>query len=260
SLKDFYNLDPTSGQIFSIDKPLSTDGEDSLTFDEWFQAWSRLLGLIKEFLEEEYDLWKIHYKRILYKENRAEQWTLFLAYNIEIRLRATQKEIDPSIFHIAIWNDLELHLTSGRLAAAVEQKLIEKFSSGSSGSSTRNTTSCSNSNFQPYNRNDGSKSSGSSFRNKTSSHPSSRCFNCGDRSGNHTSRECTSKTLINRSECHIQHKNPGDSAQYDKAGNRYCYRWNGHSGCVKGDSCSSGVHWCTLCGGKTHGAQFCNTV
>ncbi|KAG6904548.1 hypothetical protein DXG01_009101 [Tephrocybe rancida] len=137
SLKDFYNLDPTSGQIFSIDKPLSTDGEDSLTFDEWFQAWSRLLGLIKEFLEEEYDLWKIHYKRILYKENCAEQWTLFLAYNIEIRLRATQKEIDPSIFHIAIWNDLELRLTSGRLAAAIKQKLIEKFSSGSSGSSTR---------------------------------------------------------------------------------------------------------------------------
>ncbi|KAG6913824.1 hypothetical protein DXG01_004077, partial [Tephrocybe rancida] len=132
SLKDFYNLDPTSGQIFSIDKPLSTDGEDSLTFDEWFQAWSRLLGLIKEFLKEEYDLRKIHYERILYKENCTEQWTLFLAYDIEIHLHATQKEIDPSIFHIVIWNDLELRLTSGHLATAVEQKLIEKFSSGSS--------------------------------------------------------------------------------------------------------------------------------
>jgi hypothetical protein len=57
-------------------------------------------------------MWEIHYTYILKNENRAELWPLYLAYDIEIRKRSTQTSIDPSVFSIGIWNDLETRYTA----------------------------------------------------------------------------------------------------------------------------------------------------
>ena len=52
-------------------------------------------------------MWETHYLIILNNDNRAELWPVYLAYDVEIRKRATQSAIDPSEFSIAIWNDLK---------------------------------------------------------------------------------------------------------------------------------------------------------
>jgi hypothetical protein len=105
---DILSYDPTTGQVVMTSKVLQDNGELELTFDECHQAWCRLLDLIKTYLPQEFLLWEIHYSFILNSENRAEMWLLYLAYDTEIRRRATQTSIDPSQFSIGIWNDLEI--------------------------------------------------------------------------------------------------------------------------------------------------------
>lgn len=97
-LQDLLIVDGESGHITSTPKPLSCEGELTLTFDEWHQAWRRLLQLIKEFLPTEHPLWFHHYSWILNKENRTELWSLYLTYDTAICQRCTHFDTDPSHF------------------------------------------------------------------------------------------------------------------------------------------------------------------
>jgi hypothetical protein len=116
---DLLSIDSITGQIQTSAKPLSDAGELELTFDEWHQAWRRLLELIETYLPDELDMWKIHHSFILNRDNRAELWPLSLAYDADIRRRATQSSIDPSHFSIHIWNDLEQRYLADRVLAIV---------------------------------------------------------------------------------------------------------------------------------------------
>jgi hypothetical protein len=104
---ELLTIDSITGQIQTSSKPLSDAGELDLTFDEWHQAWRRLLELIETYIPDELQMWKIHHSFILNNDNRAELWPLYLAYDAEVRKKATQLPIDPSVFMIGIWNDLE---------------------------------------------------------------------------------------------------------------------------------------------------------
>src|SRR5690606_30770026 len=108
-------------------KILSTEGELDLSFEEWFQAWRRLLELIREFLPEVFPQWFSHYDYILNKETRSSTWSLWLRYDTEIRRRATQFGIDPSIFHPDVWSELEAIDISQRVESSVLQKLQRRF-------------------------------------------------------------------------------------------------------------------------------------
>jgi hypothetical protein len=85
SAQDLLTIDGSSGRVLTTAKPLSDDGELNLTFDEWHQAWRRLLDLIKSYLPADLDAWTTHFSFILNNDNRAEQWPLYLAYDAEIR-------------------------------------------------------------------------------------------------------------------------------------------------------------------------------
>ena len=61
-------IDETSRRLITASKPLSDVGELKLTFEEWHQAWRRLLPLIKEFLPDDYDAWNTHFLTIRDKE------------------------------------------------------------------------------------------------------------------------------------------------------------------------------------------------
>ena len=76
-----------AGRIQTSSKPLHDDGELDLTFDEWHQAWQRLLELIKTFLPDDFHAWEVHYT--------------------EIHKRTTHFPINPSVSSLSIWNDLE---------------------------------------------------------------------------------------------------------------------------------------------------------
>ena len=55
SLSDF--LIVVEGQLSTKSKSLSSAGELDMTFDEWHQAWQRLLKLIEQYHPEELALW-----------------------------------------------------------------------------------------------------------------------------------------------------------------------------------------------------------
>jgi hypothetical protein len=145
-----------------------------MTFDEWHQAWQRLLDLIKTYFPDEFLMWEVHYNFILNNESRAESWPLYLAYDVEIRRRSTQQGIDPSVFSIGIWNDLEVRYNAKKVYSLVQSDLKTRAPSGKQKSRNSNQE-------------------GSSFRDHQTALNSSktgRCIFCGNRSKLHLSRNC----------------------------------------------------------------------
>jgi hypothetical protein len=252
ALQDLLSYDPATGKVVTTSKALHDNGELELTFDEWHQAWRRLLDLIKTYLPEEELLWEIHYLFILNSENRAELWPLYLAYDADIRRRTTVSPIDPSQFSIGIWNDLEARYTANKVLSMVRADM-RQYTDRPSISHPGNPSSS----HTPRN-----PTPSSSFRN--SSHPlpdnprMGRCIFCGDRSKSHPSRACTAECYANGSPCHLSRQDPS-SPRTSRSGKRYCYAWNGPSGCDQ-TPCRRGEHICTLCGTGTHNAQQCEVV
>ena len=252
SSHDILSFDPTTGQVITTSKTLNDQGELELTFDEWHQAWRRLLGLIDEFFPEELHMWTKHHSFIIDSENRAELWPLYVAYDVEIRKKATQSSIDPSIFALGVWNDLEARYTAKKVLNIIQLDLKqhpERFTP----SNSFNPPS-----YTPRNP----STTTSSFRNPQHSLPenprSGRCIFCGDRSRTHTSRSCTAACYANGSPCHLARQEP-TGIRTSSSGKRYCYAWNGPSGCDQ-ITCRKGEHLCTLCGTLAHNAQRCDVI
>lgn len=250
SSQEVLTYDSGTGLFIATPKSLSEHGELDLTFDEWHQAWRRLLDLIKTYIPQDFLVWETHYLFILNSENRAEMWPLYLAYDTEIRKRTTQSPIDPAVFSIGIWNDLETKYTAKKVLSIVQADLKQR---GDRATSSQTT------NPPPYvPRN---PSSGSSFRNQlpSSDNPKTgRCIFCGDRSKTHLSRNCLSSCCTDGSPCHLSRQEPS-GARISRSGQRYCYSWNGPSGCDQ-VPCKRGDHLCTLCGSSSHNAQQCNII
>ena len=249
--QDILSFDPNTGQVITTSKVLHDNGELELTFDEWHQAWRRLLELISTHVPKEFLVWEAHYSRILNSENRAELWPLYLAYDAEIRKRATQTSIDPSQFSIGIWNDLEVRYSHKKILALVQADLKHQSDRYASNNSS-NPPAYTSRNFQPPH-----------FRNQQYTLPENpskigRCIFCGDRSKSHPSHSCGSNSYSNGSPCLLV-KQESTGARASKTGKRYCFSWNGPLGCTQ-NPCRRGDHSCTLCGSNGHNAQQCNTV
>ena len=245
--QDILAFDPVTGQVTTTPKVLNDNGELSLTFDEWHQAWRRLLELIGTYIPEELLAWEIHYNFILNNENRAEMWPLYLSYDAEIRRRSTFSSIDPSQFSIGIWNDLEARYTANKVLSMVQSDLKQISDRLPGGHSSSHTPRIPN---PPP-----------SFRNHQSlpDNPRvGRCIFCGDRSKDHPPRLCTASCYANGSPCHLARQGPS-GRRTSKSGKRYCYSWNGPMGCDQ-NPCPKGEHICTLCGISSHNAQRCDVV
>ena len=244
STHEVLSMDPSSGQIIATSKPLFDSGELDLTFDEWHQVWRRLLDLIKTYLPLEFPLWEIHYTFILNNNNRAEIWPLYVSYDVEIRKRAVVSSIDPSVFSIGIWNNLEVRYNAKKVLAQVQ-------------SSLKQFTPVYNTNIQ----NSRQERTNTSFRGQQNSDnsQSGRCIFCGNRSKDHPSKECIASTYANGSPSYMQRQEPS-GVRWRKSGRRHCFSWNGLGGCEQGSTCKKGDHCCTLCGSLAHTAQQCDVV
>ncbi|KAJ7489660.1 hypothetical protein B0H11DRAFT_1720127, partial [Mycena galericulata] len=250
-LNDLFTVDNSAGALVSMPKELAFEPELSLTFDEWFQAWGRLLELIETYVPEEHAMWVTHFESILHRPNRAHNWALCLEYDSQIRRRVCTSSIDPSIFHLDVWNELEAEHIGKRAIATVRRELQGKSVGGRSDSDhgTR---------FQPY------ENSKQSFSNSNHSFRASgklRCFVCGDDDPTHRSRSCKADRLVNGKELILVVGKPG-APRRDRSGQAYCFSFNGFAGCTRGNNCTSGKHWCSLCGTKNsiHSAQNCTTL
>ena len=183
STQDILTIDSATGRVSTMSKPLADEGELDLSFDEWHQAWQRLLDLIKSFIPEDFLAWEKHYLSILNNDNRAESWPLFLAYDAEIRRRTTQFPIDPSVFSVGIWNDLEARYMTNRVVSLVQPDLKLQLAQHSSRNSNWNSS------FQDQQRSDNPKSG--------------RCIFCGDFSKEHMSQNCSAPCNIKGSPCYV---------------------------------------------------------
>lgn len=261
-----------AGTLTSNSRPLPSDREASLSFDEWHQAWMRLLPLIDEFLPQDHEAWSIHFETITAKPNRSELWETWLAYDITVRTQSTQVGLDPAEFQSEIWNSLESQIMRKQIIASTRLEL--GLSDPSSSASNRRRFGDMSSGRPSYGQDNSSSSTrarieSESFRNGPRPSDSSqsrriRCFICGDDDPAHRTRECKGVSLISGRDCHIkraQGAGAQDSRRYDRSGNSYCFSWNGRTGCTaKADTCRHGKHWCTLCGSKSHNAQGCPAV
>ncbi|KAH6903180.1 hypothetical protein BKA70DRAFT_1194583 [Coprinopsis sp. MPI-PUGE-AT-0042] len=237
SHEDTIVLDPLTGQISSAAKPIAAEEEERLSFDEWYQAQRRLMDLIREFVPEEYDDWRAHFDRILNSETRAEHWQLWLLYDIEIRNRAHSSSIDPSLFHLPVWNDLELRYLARKAQASSQHHSTRRDS--------RDHRFRSNT-FRP------------SYNQQPNNYKLVKCIFCGDNSGRHPLRNCTSTVNVAGKPCFLSQRNP-DEPRRDAQGRQYCFHWNGTRGCGPTD-CQYGIHACTLCGSRHHSAQRCTSL
>ena len=249
---DILSYDSTTGQVVTSSKALNENGELELSFDEWMQAWRRLLKLIEEYLPQELHLWTAHYNFIVNSDNRSEMWPLYVAYDVEIRKRATMSSIDPSHFSFGIWNDLEIRYSHKKVLSMLQADLRqhpERFSF-----QNLPTTSSFTSRNQPH---------PPPFQAQQHSLPDNpikvgRCIFCGDRSKLHPSRLCIATCYSNSSPCFFTRQEP-TGTRVSRTGKRYCYAWNGPVGCEK-NPCRRGEHSCTLCGSTAHNAQQCDAA
>lgn len=208
-------------------------------------------------------MWHQHYSFILNKDNRAELWPLYLAYDTAIRQRCTQESVDPSQFHIALWNDLEVRYLTNKVTKDIYNELGLR-PSNALNVQTRPMTNSNTLRYQPYGnrfRDLPHRASNSRFPTREYQNPAiprktTRCMFCGDTSNTHFSRNCTATTRTNGMPCHLQKQSPND-LRCDRYGKTYCFSWNGRSGCKYGANCKQGEHQCSLCGSKTHAAQSC---
>ena len=197
--QDVLTFDASTGQVTATSKSLPDNGELEMTFDEWHQAWRRLLDLIKSFIPQDFLAWEVHYLFILNSENRAEMWPLYLAYDAEIHQRTTRFGIDPSKFSIGIWNDLETRYTAKKVLSIVHADM-------------RHRSDCSmHSQLTPLSSTPRDLSQGSSFRtNRTllDNPKTGRCIFCGCRAKTHLSHNCTATCYANGSSCHLARQEP----------------------------------------------------
>lgn len=103
-----FTIDKRGGNLLTIEKPLNEAEEYHLTFEEWHQAWPRLLELIEEYQPNILFPWKSHFNRIVSAHDRSSNWNTWIQYDIQIRKQSLHEPIDPSIYHAQIWRDIDL--------------------------------------------------------------------------------------------------------------------------------------------------------
>ncbi|KAJ6537924.1 hypothetical protein B0H19DRAFT_1079022 [Mycena capillaripes] len=261
-LNDSFTMDGSVGTIISVAKELPIDGELHLTFDEWFQAWNRLLELIQQYFPEDHDAWKAHFRSLRDRPNRAQNWSLCLEYDSQIRRRALNVPLDPAILHLEIWNELEsVHI--GKRAITFVRRELNSNTNGGRGARPPNNSDreqgAGKGRFLPYNSSDRPSSDPTnSFR---PNNGKTRCFVCGSSDPSHKARSCTADRLVTGKPTILIVQYRGGPRK-DRNGFVYCFTFNGHRGCPRGVDCEQGKHWCSLCGAKSglHTAQNCVSI
>ncbi|PPQ81668.1 hypothetical protein CVT24_002936 [Panaeolus cyanescens] len=83
--------------------------EHRIPFDQWIEAWRRLLDMIDECLPPvEAAMWRAHHDRIFNDRTRSTRWPIWREYDITIRKRAVHNKIfDPSLLDEALYKEVE---------------------------------------------------------------------------------------------------------------------------------------------------------
>ncbi|EIN06013.1 hypothetical protein PUNSTDRAFT_136811 [Punctularia strigosozonata HHB-11173 SS5] len=240
-MTDMYAVDPTKGLI-QAEKILPSAGELKLSFGKWYQAWKRLLQLIKVYFQADYPRWKKHFERICRTDGAtSENWSLWLAYNAKVRRRCHLEGIDPGTFHRNIWRKIELAYIKAQVMASL-QPFQTQNATRSAGTRVEQAPKASAGRAQP-------------FVPKTID---SRCFVCGGKG--HRVLSCRADSLVN-GQLLVLIRGDNRTVRNVK-GRQYCFFFNMAGGCSRkyAGYCLKGDHRCSLCGGVNPRAQLCAVV
>ncbi|KAF7349137.1 Reverse transcriptase domain-containing protein [Mycena venus] len=204
-------------------------------------AWGRLLELIETYLPEEHEMWPTHFNSILHRPHRAQNWSLCLEYDSEVRRRALNSSIDPAVFHSDIWGHLESAHIAKRAYDLVRREAQNTGRPGRSNTDSDRSQGTGGGRYQPYDSKCGNSDSNHSFR----TNGKLRCFTCGTTEDYHKSRNCSADRLVNGKPTILVFAGPGVPRR-DRDGIAYCYAFNGFAGCSRGPDCDRGKHWCSL--------------
>lgn len=237
SKRSGFMLDNDTGALVTVEQQSRATSESKLTFEEWYQAWIRLLYLIKRYWPFDHDRWMMHFERIRLAPDLSSNWPTWLAYDISVRRQIVTEKIDPGTFHQSAWSRIDAEVT--RLAYRPPP------------SNNHNPKSLNRNPSTSFRHND--RQQGHHFRPQQTRHRApTRCLLCA---GPHNSRFCAATTQANGRPLAVTTQDNGKSFS-DAEGNRYCFPFNGSSGCTV-ERCPKGLHHCTLCKAQNHGAQSC---
>ncbi|EIN06495.1 hypothetical protein PUNSTDRAFT_136353 [Punctularia strigosozonata HHB-11173 SS5] len=80
--------------------------ELQLSFVEWFQAWQRLLQLVRQHLPQQLDAWQAHFAHIRDAPGvTGHDWPVWRAYDADVRRRAMTEGASPrAAFDKGVWD------------------------------------------------------------------------------------------------------------------------------------------------------------
>ncbi|KAF7319673.1 hypothetical protein MKEN_00748500 [Mycena kentingensis (nom. inval.)] len=223
-MDDFLGIETGVG-IVKLERSLPFAPERQLSLGEWYSCHKRWMSLCWEFLPEEAPLWEKHFQLVLSQTNLNERWPLICMYDSEVRRQAVTTQIDPSEFHLVIWNECETaHLAQITLDTIRAEMLTAPASvaplaasSISTAPSTFSPPAAPRSRPAPYSRN---------------GRPAQNI---------HSSRNCNAATLVSGRTA-ILRRNANGPGRSDSQGTSYCFAFNGMRGCNNGATCNSGKH------------------
>jgi hypothetical protein len=245
-----------NGQLVSSSRPSAVDHREiDLMFQEWTQAWGRLLILIKRFYRKRYlRRWKNHFNFIFNHIDRDKYWQVMLRYDIDIRQRATQGPIDPGVFQENIYQHF---LREDRLRPVTAPQ--HSFPAPVHTAHVHLPAASSSNGPPPYSNDHASSSSRAQQPSSGHAKPkrekkAMRCFRCGGHDG-HGPSACTHISRPNGRPILIS--KPAGSSNWEIDGAGFCFKFNTTSGCTA-PNCKYAPHICSLCRSSAHGAQTCS--
>ncbi|KAG6372084.1 hypothetical protein JVT61DRAFT_8797 [Boletus reticuloceps] len=240
------------GQLTVSSSKFSSKDESSITAQEWFHAFPRLVDAIRRYLPGEHagqvaDAWAVHFNRLV---RRADFWEMFhaiLCYDIRLRIHFIDPKcgIDPSLWQEEVWRQIvdayhnnTQHLLPG-LAVIPPPKatpFLPALSTSSTSSALAAKSLASSSQTRPI-----------PSQPIPSAHPSSSqlfcCLFCGNPSCRRRACGLTRTAFISFS------NNVWQTAQ----GEQVCFCFNGRGCTIPNCPC---LHVCSRCG-TAHSAQSC---
>ncbi|KAB5590210.1 Reverse transcriptase (RNA-dependent DNA polymerase) domain-containing protein [Ceratobasidium theobromae] len=106
--RDLLQFDRSNRTLVPRASDLSDIGEDRLSVPEWIEAWKRLISLIESYQPTLVQPWLRHYHIVFMDTNFSTLFHIWLAYDIQVRRRAIDEDLDPATFQSNIFECVKL--------------------------------------------------------------------------------------------------------------------------------------------------------
>lgn len=235
-------VDAKNRTIFKNSLNLPENDEYHMKSPQWVQAWKHMSALIEQYTPHLAETWARHYNNIIWHITFDAEFKIWLRYDIQVRPRSLEEDLDPAVFQAHIHKEVERQfLLANRDSALADSSTRRRSASPPPPKSNRQTAVGTSSSDQSH-------ATCSSARSANNS--DTKCFICGGTG--HIPRNCSAPTRHNGKPLLCVREGKFIKINNDS----FCYNFNGAKGCYFSE-CTRGPHLCSLCGDTNHNAQSC---